>query len=176
MEDNHDDNNEVEIPPHIRRQDDMLNRRLGNMPSVLRQKKIEQHNQFITPTGDPLTYMKQHKSLSKSTSNLTESTSREQEEINSRYEKLQSLKQQMRDEEDTWTSKLSAWKSRRRSVTSTLRERKDEREISERTFTSRGGEGGGASSGGGGGGSGRLRRMKTYAEMVEDNEMKEETN
>ena len=53
-------------------------------------------------------------------------------------------------------------------MTSTLRERKDEREISERTFTSRGGEGGGASSGGGGGGSGRLRRMKTYAEMVED--------
>ena len=41
--------------------DDMLSRRLGgNIPAPLRKKKDETYKRFITPTGDPMTYVKQH--------------------------------------------------------------------------------------------------------------------
>jgi len=41
--------------------DDMLTRRLGgNIPAPLRKKKDETYKRFITPSGDPMTYVKQH--------------------------------------------------------------------------------------------------------------------
>lgn len=109
-------------------------------------------NRFITPSGDPLSYIKQQR-MSKSTSNLDQAGSKDQQERNERYEQLQSLKQQLRDDEESWTSKLQDWKSRRRSATSTLLQRKEDREQAEKlTSSSRH----------------QLRRHKTYAEMLED--------
>jgi len=137
-----------------RPENDMMRRRFSNFPNPLQKKKLETYKKFITPTNyDPISYVQHHRKMSKSTSNLAEElkNQQDQQERNSRYEELQKVKQQLKEEEETWTSNLADWKNRRRSVTSGLRERKSMREEVEKKVSST-----------------KLRRMKTYNEMLEE--------
>jgi len=142
-----------------RPENDMMRRRFSNFPNPLQKKKLETYKKFITPTNyDPISYVQHHRKMSKSTSNLAEElkNQQDQQERNSRYEELQKVKQQLKEEEETWTSNLADWKNRRRSVTSGLRERKSMREEVEKKVSST-----------------KLRRMKTYNEMLEEKRQRE---
>ncbi|XP_078488862.1 uncharacterized protein LOC100181356 [Ciona intestinalis] len=133
--------------------DDMLSRRLaGNMPAALRKKKIEtSYKQFITPTGDPMNYVKKHmRSRSMSDLGVDQQKREEQDERNARYYELQKLKEQLKEEEESWSSNLQSWKSRRRSATIDARKRKEDREIIEQESTIK-----------------SRRKPKTYKEMLE---------
>jgi len=137
-----------------RPENDMMRRRFSNFPNPLQKKKLETYKKFITPTNyDPITYVQQHRKMSKSTSNLAEElkNQQDQQERNSRYEELQKVKQQLKEEEETWTTNLADWKNRRKSATSGLRERKSMREEVEKKVSNT-----------------KLRRMKTYNEMLEE--------
>lgn len=99
--------------------DDMTSRRIStHIPAPLRKKRNEeQYKKFITPTGNPVAYLQQHM-RSKSMSDLNEEKREEEQhrhEINERYGEMEKLKIMLKEEEDTWTSKLQSWKTRRRS-------------------------------------------------------------
>uniref|UniRef100_A0A2D4ERN3 DUF4757 domain-containing protein n=1 Tax=Micrurus corallinus TaxID=54390 RepID=A0A2D4ERN3_MICCO len=49
-----------------------------------------------------------------------------------RYEELQKIKTQLREQDQQWQDDLAKWKSRRRSHTSDLQRKKEEREEIER--------------------------------------------
>uniref|UniRef100_H2Z6I5 DUF4757 domain-containing protein n=1 Tax=Ciona savignyi TaxID=51511 RepID=H2Z6I5_CIOSA len=124
------DDEHREVKP--RECDDMLQRRLaGNMPAALRKKKIESsYKQYITPSGNPMEYVKKHmRSKSMSDMEVDPAKREEQMERSARYDELQKLKEQLKEEEESWSSNLQNWKSRRRSATFDVRKRKEDREV-----------------------------------------------
>ncbi|XP_077974641.1 uncharacterized protein LOC120329459 [Styela clava] len=136
--------------------DDMASRRIStHIPAPLRKKKNEeQYKKFITPTGNPVAYLQQHM-RSKSMSDLNEEKKEEEahrHQINERYGEMEKLKVLLKEEEDTWTSKLQSWKSRRRSVTEDARKRKEERDSIEKELEHKAAK----------------KKTKTYKEIVED--------
>ncbi|XP_076821786.1 uncharacterized protein LOC143468450 isoform X1 [Clavelina lepadiformis] len=145
----------------LRECDDMLSRRLaGNLPAPLRKKKTEAYKQFITPSSDPMSYIRQHM-RSKSMSEIeVQNAEKEQErdQRNTRYQEMQQLKEMLKEEEDTWTSNLDSWKQRRRSATFDVRKRKEDREHVEQLIQTT---------------TAQRRRPKTYKEMLEDKKRRE---
>nr|XP_039255130.1 LIM domain only protein 7-like [Styela clava] len=93
--------------------------------------------------------------ISKSMSDLNEEKKEEEahrHQINERYGEMEKLKVLLKEEEDTWTSKLQSWKSRRRSVTEDARKRKEERDSIEKELEHKAAK----------------KKTKTYKEIVED--------
>nr|CAB3263459.1 LIM domain only protein 7 [Phallusia mammillata] len=136
--------------------DDMMVRRTtGHMPAALRKKKQDDYKKFLTPTGDPMDYVRQHM-RSKSMSDLQvdkQEKDQERDQRNVRYEEIQHVKEQLKEEEEMWTSKLQNWKTRRRSATLDALKRKEDRETIEHQQQQE---------------LGARRKPKTYREIVED--------
>uniref|UniRef100_A0A3P8PS29 LIM zinc-binding domain-containing protein n=1 Tax=Astatotilapia calliptera TaxID=8154 RepID=A0A3P8PS29_ASTCA len=79
-----------------------------------------------------------------------------------RHERMHNQYNKMKEEEDHWQDDLARWKSRRRSISQDLIKKEEERKMMERlmsgdTYTSQ-----------------RRRSIKTYREIVEDKERREE--
>lgn len=79
-----------------------------------------------------------------------------------RHERMHNQYNKMKEEDDHWQDDLARWKSRRRSISQDLIKKEEERKMMERlmsgdTYTSQ-----------------RRRSIKTYREIVEDKERREE--
>ncbi|XP_077091596.1 LIM and calponin homology domains-containing protein 1-like, partial [Siphateles boraxobius] len=78
-----------------------------------------------------------------------------------RHELMHNQYNQLKEEEDHWQDDLAKWKSRRRSVSQDLIKKEEERKMMERLLS-------------GGGGSQRRKSIKTYREIVEEKERREQ--
>uniref|UniRef100_A0AAZ3R5G0 LIM zinc-binding domain-containing protein n=1 Tax=Oncorhynchus tshawytscha TaxID=74940 RepID=A0AAZ3R5G0_ONCTS len=79
-----------------------------------------------------------------------------------RHELMHNQYNMMKEEEDHWQDDLARWKSRRRSVSQDLIKKEEERKMMEKLMT---GEGGAISQ--------RRKSIKTYREIVEEKERRE---
>ncbi|XP_060102314.1 LIM and calponin homology domains-containing protein 1 [Heteronotia binoei] len=79
-----------------------------------------------------------------------------------RHEKLQTVHHQLKEDEDRWQDDLARWKSRRRSASQDLLKKEAERKKMERLLTT------------GDGASERRKSIKTYKEIVEEKERREQ--
>ncbi|KAM6980824.1 LOW QUALITY PROTEIN: LIM and calponin homology domains-containing protein 1-like [Aplochiton taeniatus] len=79
-----------------------------------------------------------------------------------RHEMMHNQYNQMKEEEDHWQDDLARWKSRRRSVSQDLIKKEEERKMMEQLMT------------GGGPSSQRRKSIKTYREIVEEKERRED--
>ncbi|XP_016101882.1 LIM and calponin homology domains-containing protein 1 isoform X2 [Sinocyclocheilus grahami] len=78
-----------------------------------------------------------------------------------RHELMHNQYNKLKEEEDHWQDDLAKWKSRRRSVSQDLIKKEEERKMMERLL-------------GGDGGSQRRKSIKTYREIVEEKERREQ--
>ncbi|XP_039509644.1 LIM and calponin homology domains-containing protein 1 isoform X3 [Pimephales promelas] len=78
-----------------------------------------------------------------------------------RHELMHNQYNMLKEEEDHWQDDLAKWKSRRRSVSQDLIKKEEERKMMERLLS-------------GGGGSQRRKSIKTYREIVEEKERREQ--
>ncbi|XP_065148776.2 LIM domain only protein 7 isoform X4 [Paramisgurnus dabryanus] len=90
---------------------------------------------------------------SKSISDITEQINLSNMTRELRFEELRKMREQMKESEEKWQDDLTRWKNKRRSVTSDIVKKKEERdEIEQITSDS------------------RFRRSKTFSEMQDDRE------
>ncbi|XP_051754967.1 LIM and calponin homology domains-containing protein 1a isoform X4 [Ctenopharyngodon idella] len=80
----------------------------------------------------------------------------------SRHEHLHNQYNKLKEEEDQWQDDLARWKSRRRSASQDLIKKEEERKMMEKLMTTDGGSGH------------RRKSIKTYKEIVEEKERREQ--
>uniref|UniRef100_A0A8C2B7L2 LIM and calponin homology domains 1a n=1 Tax=Cyprinus carpio TaxID=7962 RepID=A0A8C2B7L2_CYPCA len=80
----------------------------------------------------------------------------------SRHEHLHNQYNKLREEEDQWQDDLARWKNRRRSASQDLIKKEEERKMMEKLMTADGGSGH------------RRKSIKTYKEIVEEKERREQ--
>uniref|UniRef100_A0AAY4BLD9 LIM domain 7a n=1 Tax=Denticeps clupeoides TaxID=299321 RepID=A0AAY4BLD9_9TELE len=121
----------------------------GYIPAPLRKKRAERQDDVRTEQASTF-------SRSKSLSDiLTDETPTMMQQV--RFEDLQKMRTMIKESEDKWQDDLTKWKNRRRSVNSDIVKKKEEREQIE-LLTS----------------SGSPRKSKTFKEMQEEREMREQ--
>ncbi|XP_053734570.1 LIM and calponin homology domains-containing protein 1-like isoform X3 [Synchiropus splendidus] len=81
-----------------------------------------------------------------------------------RHELMHNQYNRMKEDEDHWQDDLARWKNRRRSISQDLIKKEEERKMMEQLMTGGGTEGASL----------RRRSIKTYKEIVEDKERREE--
>ncbi|KAI5087779.1 LIM and calponin-like domains-containing protein 1 isoform X2 [Silurus meridionalis] len=87
----------------------------------------------------------------------------EEDDVDSqtRHERLHNQYNKVKEEEDQWQDDLARWKNRRRSASQDLIKKEEERKMMEKLMTSEGG-------------SHRRKSIKTYKEIVEEKERREQ--
>ncbi|XP_028846181.1 LIM domain only protein 7 isoform X14 [Denticeps clupeoides] len=131
----------------------------GYIPAPLRKKRAERQDDVRTEQASTFSRLLQRSSDSdgsKSLSDiLTDETPTMMQQV--RFEDLQKMRTMIKESEDKWQDDLTKWKNRRRSVNSDIVKKKEEREQIE-LLTS----------------SGSPRKSKTFKEMQEEREMREQ--
>ncbi|KAK3507489.1 hypothetical protein QTP70_027016 [Hemibagrus guttatus] len=117
----------------------------------------------------PLTFSHKAPSVSDETESISLIDMRDEEEdvdslsshSQTRHERLHNQYNKLKEEEDQWQDDLARWKNRRRSASQDLIRKEEERKMMEKLMTSEGG-------------SHRRKSIKTYKEIVEEKERREQ--
>ncbi|KAI5628185.1 LIM and calponin-likey domains-containing protein 1 isoform X3 [Silurus asotus] len=152
--------------------DDMLARRTASY----QKPSGNQFNSFLPKPGGvkvKKSVSGQYQSNLKSSGQETKKTSArsvslidmrdEEDDVDSqtRHERLHNQYNKVKEEEDQWQDDLARWKNRRRSASQDLIKKEEERKMMEKLMTSEGG-------------SHRRKSIKTYKEIVEEKERREQ--
>ncbi|MCJ8749203.1 hypothetical protein PDJAM_G00173680, partial [Pangasius djambal] len=117
----------------------------------------------------PLTFSHKASSVSDETESISLIDMRDEEEdvdslsphSQTRHERLHNQYNKLKEEEDQWQDDLARWKNRRRSASQDLIRKEEERKMMEKLMTSEGS-------------SHRRKSIKTYKEIVEEKERREQ--
>ncbi|XP_058240612.1 LIM and calponin homology domains-containing protein 1a isoform X2 [Hemibagrus wyckioides] len=117
----------------------------------------------------PLTFSHKASSVSDEAESISLIDMRDEEEdvdslsphSQTRHERLHNQYNKLKEEEDQWQDDLARWKNRRRSASQDLIRKEEERKMMEKMMTSEGG-------------SHRRKSIKTYKEIVEEKERREQ--
>ncbi|KAK3523197.1 hypothetical protein QTP86_021756, partial [Hemibagrus guttatus] len=175
--DNDDEYNDGSLLPNLEK-DDMLARRTGSY----QKPSGNQFNAFLPKPGGVHGKKKpareQYQANLKTSGQEKENTQErsislidmrdEEEDVDSlsshsqtRHERLHNQYNKLKEEEDQWQDDLARWKNRRRSASQDLIRKEEERKMMEKLMTSEGG-------------SHRRKSIKTYKEIVEEKERREQ--
>ncbi|XP_060772518.1 LIM and calponin homology domains-containing protein 1a isoform X3 [Neoarius graeffei] len=128
-----------------------------------------QHTCCLDDDVFPLTFSHKASSVSDETESISLIDMRDEEEDvdslsphgQTRHERLHNQYNKLKEEEDHWQDDLARWKNRRRSASQDLIRKEEERKMMEKLMTSEGG-------------SHRRKSIKTYKEIVEEKERREQ--
>ncbi|XP_036438929.1 LIM and calponin homology domains-containing protein 1a isoform X7 [Colossoma macropomum] len=181
-----DDEHDYESPLPDLEKDDMLTRRAGvhqkqsgspfnvflPKPGAVKNKAITGSAQYQSSEKEKTNTQDRFSHKAAIVSDETESVSlidmRDEEEVDtlsphsqSRHERLHNQYNKLREEEDQWQDDLARWKNRRRSASQDLIKKEEERKMMEKLMMSEGD-------------AHRRKSIKTYKEIVEEKERREQ--